>query len=437
MFGRTVGIATTLALAANAFLLPPNLAPASNDNANEDDKTPNNFLSAVEATLARNTLVTIPCSACAFPAEKPATIENENGVEEPAFHIQGGANSIVLDVSVSEDGKKVLVNEDEVFPGSPQLQGMQVYQVPSRASLAEIESGEVVKTALEVTGSVIGFDEEKVVSETGDKMVAMKFFIASLEKQQVEVDGLKIEVLETSGGDVVIANVERIKGLSLPPAFKEKPAHQDDEKKPEHKSHACGSFIPTPVCKMINTFESKMEGLRTHGAPHFMRPGCTGGHKHNGMRPHFLGGRPGPHHHHPEGPPSFWRPMHHGGPPHRFHHHGGPHGYHHSHHHNHGPASFLQAFTRGLVAVLIPVMAGITVGMVVSLLGLLTGRFIGFLWFRFARGGQRGYASLAQRDEWVENGEAENVRKASMESTETLPRYEDAPAYEESVGEKQ
>ena len=80
--------------------------------------------------------------------------------------------------------------------------------------------------------------------------------------------------------------------------------------------------------------------------------------------------------------------------------------------------------------VLVPIFAGITMGMTVSLLGMLLGRLIAFLWIKFARGGQRGYATVAQ-----EEGEAEVVDEKVYEvyvEEEPLPRYEDAPAYEET-----
>jgi len=70
-------------------------------------------------------------------------------------------------------------------------------------------------------------------------------------------------------------------------------------------------------------------------------------------------------------------------------------------------------------------------GMVVSIIGMATGRLIAFLWIKFRRGGQRGYASVAQDD-----AETESMEKGAVElvdekhSDEQLPEYEAAPAYE-------
>ncbi|GAB7362848.1 hypothetical protein MBLNU230_g3151t1 [Neophaeotheca triangularis] len=436
MFGRTVGIATNLALAANAFLLPPNLSSTGGN------KDVSNLLSPVDSTLAKNTLITAPCSSCAFPAPKPATIENENGEEEPAYHIAGGANSILFDVKVSEDGKKVLINGMEGYPEIVPLDGnMEVYQVPSKASIEAIQKDEVAKAPLKVTGFGMGHSSEEILSEDGDKTASVRFDITSLNKHDMTVNALEVKVLQLANGDVMILETNIIDPLPQAPAFKkEKPSHEDGDNADQH--HACPSMIPSFMCNMISKMEDKMESLRNghHGFHGFGgKPDCPGKHaagEHphqmpGHIRPHFLA--PGSHHH---GPPPVWIApggMHHGPP----HHHG-----HHSHHnqHSHSAPSFLKAFLQGLVAVLIPVMAGIAVGLVVSVLGLMTGRFIGFLWFRIARGGQRGYASVAQQEEGESDGvyrEAEGVRKASLESTETLPRYEDAPAYEETEGEKQ
>jgi hypothetical protein len=80
----------------------------------------------------------------------------------------------------------------------------------------------------------------------------------------------------------------------------------------------------------------------------------------------------------------------------------------------------------GIVAILIPVMAGIFVGLTVSMVGLLVGKLIGFLWIKFVRGGQRGYASVALDEETADSA----IDKKEIEHAEVPPVYEDAPAYE-------
>jgi hypothetical protein len=76
-------------------------------------------------------------------------------------------------------------------------------------------------------------------------------------------------------------------------------------------------------------------------------------------------------------------------------------------------------------------MAGITMGMFVSLIGMLVGRLISFLWIKFGRGGQRGYASVAQSEQDTESAEKGIVLVENDVDEEPLPKYEDAPSYDE------
>ena len=76
-------------------------------------------------------------------------------------------------------------------------------------------------------------------------------------------------------------------------------------------------------------------------------------------------------------------------------------------------------------------MAGVTMGMVVSLVGMLVCRMISFLWIKFGLGGQRGYASVAQSEQDTESAEKGVVVVESNVDEEPLPKYEDAPAYDE------
>lgn len=139
--------------------------------------------------------------------------------------------------------------------------------------------------------------------------------------------------------------------------------------------------------------------------------------KHHHERPDFKGVETGSDRKHPK--------HHHGQSPR-------PHGMHQGlpHHGHHGQARFMHKFVGAVVSVLVPVVAGITMGMFVSLLGMAAGRLIGYLWIKFRRGGQRGYATVAQKEESVEKGTLE------LAEEEPLPAYEDAPAYEDEKQEK-
>jgi len=89
-----------------------------------------------------------------------------------------------------------------------------------------------------------------------------------------------------------------------------------------------------------------------------------------------------------------------------------------------------------MLSILVPVIAGMTMGILVSIVGVATGHLIAHLWFKFRRGGQRGYASVAQSDaetESMEKGVAEVVEAEE----ESLPEYEAAPAYDEKDQQQQ
>lgn len=183
-------------------------------------------------------------------------------------------------------------------------------------------------------------------------------------------------------------------------------------------------MLPEPLCKLKNMIESKIDQAMSHRGGFRKTGGCPG---RKGPHGKNLPGHIKPH---LSIPGQEDRPKHHHGRPH----HMRPHGEHHGGHHRHGYFGhhFLHAFAKGLVAVLIPIMAGITVGMTVSLLGLVVGRFIGFLWIKLARGGRRGNASVAQQEVVLEEGED----KPMIAEMEAPPVYEDAPAYEESEKEQ-
>ena len=183
-------------------------------------------------------------------------------------------------------------------------------------------------------------------------------------------------------------------------------------------------MLPAALCKWKSAVEDKISGFKP-GMPHAFG-GC------GGRRPHKLPGHIRPHFDKPEDGERPDRRPHHGPGSHPHPHHGphGPHGFHHGpHHHRHH--HFFGRFVRAFIAVLIPVMAGITMGMFVSLIGMLVGRLISFLWIQFRRGGQRGYASVAQSENDAETAGKDLVIVEEVVDEEPLPKYEDAPAYNE------
>ena len=449
MLGRAVGISTACALGASALIIPPGIAPASNGEA------PDLSISVVNP---KNQVITIPCAECAF-LTKQENVENIEEDGDDLFWIQGGENSLLLNFTVSEDGQRLQLNGGDIYPPRQQAnwalpETIYVKQVPSQAGLVDIKSGEVRSADLEITAYGIKQSEMQALSPNGDMLVPVTFEIMGLENQVMTIDEVEIKLLKTGDGELLIMQVESLPGHGSsviisepldedmdappPPHFDgpPPPAEMDegedmDFPPPPHfhgppHPHRFGTkecnMLPEPLCRLSNMLDHKIDQMMDghhHGGFRQMG-GCRGrkGHPNSlpgHIKPHF--GKPDKEDHHKH--------------PHGRHHHVRPHGPHHRHH-GHFRHHFVHAFAKGLVAVLIPVMAGITVGMVVSLIGLVVGRLIGFLWIKLARGGRRGYASVAQEEAIAELGD----EKFMVAEVEALPAYEDAPADEESQREQ-
>ncbi|GAB7351520.1 hypothetical protein MBLNU459_g2161t1 [Dothideomycetes sp. NU459] len=408
MLCRTVGAFAALALGANAFLLPPGVNSASSSDIAIDPQSQ---------------AIKIPCPGCVFPAKEAKATETEEG--DGLFWAQGSANDVIFNFTITDDKKTLNLNGWQVYPVTmEQGRPPTLDQVSATASLADAKEHPEQKTALEISGASIMVDEEHV-SPTGDKIVRIVYQVMSVEGQPMHLDGAEVKLLEGSDGSLMIIAVEvaprEHEHLKLVPLPSPMEGHEGQGMRP-HKE--CG-MLPAMLCKWKGMVESKIDGFK-QGMPH--KVGGCGGPK--GGRPHRLPGhikthienadkpdgeRPGR-----EGHP----PMHHGGPP-RPHH--GPHHGHHRHHRH-----FLHRILRAFVVVLVPVMAGISMGIFVSLTGMLVGRLIAFLWIKFRRGGQRGYASVAQAESEDENVDMEkgDVEVVAVEE-DVLPIYEAAPAYEE------
>lgn len=418
------------ALGASAFLIPPSVALASTDGP------------LMPTTLnAKSFALQVPCSECVFSPKKEA-IEDE--AEDDVFWIMGGSNAVVLNFTVSDDGERLALNGEDIYPIqflSSNLGKTFVDQVPSTTTLEDIKSGDAKTTPVEVTGSGVVVMSEDVISPQGDVVVSMKHTIFELERQPVSIDSVSIQLLKTSTGELMIAHVDTVERLpprpndsfGRPPPpdigrfeelvdelegspFPPRPHHEGPPAEHFRHSKEC-DVLPAALCKLRNAVEAKFHDIKDGGR----KAGChgrKGGFPHMGqlpghIRPHFM--RP---EHDENAPPA----RHHGRP-----HHMRPHGHHH-HHHEH---SFMHSFSSGFTAVLIPTLAGIAVGMTVSLIGLVVGRLISFLWIKLYRGGRRGYASVALDESTCEAEAEKDTTPVEVEDLEALPAYEQAPAYVE------
>jgi len=425
MLGRTVGILTTCALGASAFLIPPGVAPASDINSDG---------LSVSIVDPKRQILTIPCPQCAFPAQQDK-VESENDHDE-LFWIQGGAENLLLNFTISEDGRLLRMNDMPVYPllsGSMGSFGMpSIKQVPAEAALEDVASGIVRSTKLTVTALGVGAGETQSLSPNGDMLVPVKVKIMGLESQPMTLPEVQVKLLQTGDGellimetsimetpDVMVPPMSDLDGMSDDMSFD---PHRPFHGPPHHFNHhkEC-SMLPAPLCKLKSIIESKIDHVMDHGpgVGRMGRPCPDGKGRPTG---HKLPAHNKPHHDIPgeEGRP---RP-HHGRP-----HHMRPHDPHHRGRAQYSRHHVLRAFAKGLVAVLIPVMAGITVGMTVSLVGLVVGRLVGFAWIKFARGGRRGPARVTAQEPIIEEGED----KAMLAEMEAPPVYEHAPAYEAAV----
>jgi len=429
---RTAGMLTlsACALGASAFLIPPSVALASNDGP------------LTHSTLnAKSFALQVACSECAFSPKKEAV---KDEAEDDVFWITGGSNAVVLNFTVSEDGERLALNGEDIYPItflSSSLAKTYVDQVPSTTTWEDIKSGSARTTPLELTGSGVVINSEEVISPQGDVMVNVKHTIFELEKQPVSIDAVSIKLLKTSGGELLIAHVETVErspprpndSFGRPPPlemgqfeelvdelesapFPPRPPHHEGPPPERFGPHKECDVLPIALCKLRNAVEAKIHGMKDG----MRKGGCHGG---KGRPPH-MGQMPGhirPHFMRPDHDDDAPPPRHHGRP-----HHMRPHG-HHRHHHEH---SFMHSFSSGFTAVLIPTLAGIAVGMTVSLLGLFVGRLISFLWIKIYRGNRRGYASVALDDSSLE-AETEKEVLLKEDEEEALPAYEQAPAYVE------
>lgn len=438
MLGRSVGIvATCSALGASAFLLPPGVAPgAPPPPPHEAGFHP---FASVDPKI---NILELPCSSCVFPAAKS---EEKVAGEDDAVTIQGGANNLILNFTVSDDGQELNLNGVPIYPvqagfdvlGSEKAHSWIVQQLPASNSIEDLEADETKGTPLRISGAGTKISQKKIISANGDEVVPLAFQILSLNDQPMTIDEVAIQVLKTDGGELLILSVEPAHENMMdhvpmsfgpfhppppPPPHHEGPPEDHEE---HHSPKKCNS-LPAPLCRFLHAVDDKFEAAKNSRIGNAV--GC-GGRKDG--HPHAMPGHIKPHWGAPDADGN--RKLESGMPPHMRPHgphgHKGPHGPHGPHHRH----ALSHAFFKGVVAILIPVMVGIFAGLTVSMVGLLVGKLIVFLWIKFARGGQRGYARVAL-DEEAEQPAV--VQKDQDEFVEGPPVYEDAPPYELSEKEQ-
>ncbi|KAJ4367780.1 hypothetical protein N0V86_009902 [Didymella sp. IMI 355093] len=370
-----LGLLASLALAANAVLIPPSMAAAElgDDNALE--------------TLAINPFkrtVAVECPGCAV-----ASLDGKDLSWE-----KDAGNAFLLDFQVGSSEDSLEVDGVQLYPPTFAIASQPFYvtQINPKSELLR----------LRVTGYAFHFNSAETVSEAGMELLPMTFQITSVESKPMNPPTVTINLLKDPSGRLMIASFDAKQSMEATPVEQEKECKQ----------------WPL-LCKWKGIMADRIENLKHMGKG---RPGC---HK----RPHGMQ-RPHGHHNPMEEetfkgkPPHRFRPGGHHRPPHHMEHNGhhGRHGHHHQMH------MFLR---RAFFTVLVPILIGIFAGTLTYLLGMALGCFIAIVVAKFR--GQR-YQPIALEEEDVEEGVVEEASEkqeyAELPAYEAPPIYEDAPEKE-------
>jgi hypothetical protein len=361
MLSRPAGVVATCVLGATAFLIPPH-APGPDHHAS---------ISPFVSVNPKNQVLELPCSSCAFKVSKG---EVEATEADDTFSIQGGANNLILNFTVSQDGRELNLNNVPIYPvqagfdalGAEKAHSWTVNQLPASSSIEELEVDETKGVPLRISGAGTKISKMKIISANGDEMIPLDFQILSLNDQPMTIDEVAIQLLKDENGELLILSVEPAHENMmdhLPMSFGPPPPpphphgeHPDGPHDDPRPPKECDS-LPASLCRFLHAVDKKFEAAKHSSLGKF---GGCGGRKDG--PPHAMPGHIRPHFGAPDtdgnrelegGMPPHMRPH---GP-----HHKGPHGRH-GHHGPHHRHALGHAFFMGVVAILIPVMAGIFVG---------------------------------------------------------------------------
>ncbi|MCJ1286877.1 hypothetical protein MMC26_006223 [Xylographa opegraphella] len=359
---------TALALTANAFLVPLEVADSAKAAAS----------AIATGVLPSSQTINLDCSSCPF-ALAGAENEPHTWSESPA------KTDLVMQFDTTPDKKQVTLNGVAFFP--PTLVTMQ----HMLAAHQVIQDGEVVPADVKPYSQELSLsysmDASEEIVEDGSTLQPVTLTILGLDGKVVNVDAISIPIVKAANGDLSLAE---IKTTPVDPS-------------------SGASTCTTIMCRVRAIIVAKMAAARAAALKALSKISAT---KNGCMRK--LGFKM---------PAPQRSPKVHGGPDKfrgKFHgqdgNHHGPHGY----NQREGVSAMLHAIKRVFRHVLLPVLVGIAAGMAASAAGMLIGQVIVLLWVRHRRRSGVVY-------EVVEQVEAEEGRV----SEEGLPKYEEAPKYEE------
>ncbi|TLD36033.1 Phosphatidylinositol 4-kinase [Venturia nashicola] len=391
----TLGLIATLATAAQAIMIPPNVALESLGN---------HGMGHLHFHDPHSKIMVVDCAGCAFA--QPST---ENGGRT---WVQGVENRLYLNISVGARPETLELNGVQFYPPVMSLETEPpvpyIAQVPATASLVDIKSDPTKYTSnpLRLTSWLFQASSSQTV-ESGEEILNIRIQLSALESQPINVPEIIVHALKNMEGQLMLLKVET--GMEGPQGTLED----------------CHEW--PLLCKWRAVIASKFHGLKG-GFKGRKGHGCHNGKGMMGGRPHHAINRPPPTnmHHGPNSHHDGAGPMdEHRGPPPS--HHGKPH--HHGHHNK--AHRVLHVIGRLLVTVFVPIVLGVAAGMITYLLGMFLGFIVAFSWAKVRPVGR--YQSVALAEEDIE------APRDSMDKTDYVDEKVDVeapPQYAEVEGKE-
>ncbi|MCJ1473910.1 hypothetical protein MMC13_002566 [Lambiella insularis] len=336
----TIFTTTALALTANAFLVPLEVA----------DKAKAAASAVANTIIPSSQTINLDCSTCPLA---------EAGAEDGLVHTWATSSpktNLVMEFGTTADKQQVTLNGAAFYPPSvsTMLHPLTVKQV--------LQAGEVVASDVKTYNGELGLsyslEEQEHVVQEGASLVPVTLTILGLDGKMVNVDAVTIPIIKSDNGDVFLAEVKTTPVPLTPGA------------------ESC----TTVMCRIKAIIVAKMQAARLAALKAFAaaKTGCM---RKLGFKPDATNRGPKTH----GGPNKFKHPGHMGN-------HGRPHG----HHHKHGFSGMMHAVKRVFKHVLLPILIGIAAGMAASAVGMVIGHLIVMIWMRYRRRTSAVYTVVEQ-----------------------------------------
>jgi len=375
-----IGLCASMALVANAILLPPNLAT---DSFGDDRALETLSINPLQRTVA------LECPGCAV-----ASVEGDH-----LAWTQNTGNSYLLNFEIGREEDTLEIDGVQLYPPvfGRLLAPFSVAQVNPHKGPEETDDA----LRLQVTGYTFHYNSAETVTEDGAELLPLEFRLTSIEFQAVDPPALTINLLKDANGRLMIASFEA--------TAKPKPNSPADQEK------ECQEW---PLyCKWKHILADKVEGVKNS-----IGKGCHKMKGGNPMEQDTPYGKP-PHKSQPSQHHAHHHEEHH-------HHHKGHHHHHDGHHHHHDGHhhKMHMAIRRAFFTVLIPILIGIFAGTLTYLIGMALGCLIAVIVAKVR--GSSAYEPVSLDDEEEGPAAPHDSEKAVYAE---LPEYDAPPVYEEAA----